>query len=788
MRINLDRNWKFFLGDLAPKTDADEWGGAKSRGFFFGAPARKTNDEKWRTVHVPHDFVSEGEYTRKSGDGGMTDIPEMESIDSRLEAGGSLEGGVAWYRRHFTLDKAVEGKRVYLVLDGVYRDCTVYLNEYLIGSQRDGYTAFCFDVTDFVSYDTENLLAVRVDARGREGWWYEGGGIYRPVYLDIRETVAAEPDGVFAAAVPHEDGARVEVRTEVRNREMADADVLVKSIIRADGEDIAEICAQGTVPMWETAALCGSAEIENAHLWSLDDPYLYTLVTRIYSAGKLTDERETRFGVREIRFDADRGFFLNGEHIKIQGVCAHHDHAGCGIGMPESVQEYRIDMLKKTGANAFRSAHYPLSEELLNICDRKGMLVFDEVRHMSSSENDLAALRMMVRRGRNHPSVILYGIGNEEIFSQDKPETARTTITMRTEVRKLDPTRPVTSAVVCWNGEQRFDTAEGYIDVTKHLDVMGFNYCTSAWDDYHERMPHQPVTGTENSGNGWTRGCYSTDERLGHYYTFDPDNINKVRAKRKAIKRDMGESEWKFIAERDYIAGSFIWTGIDYRGEMTPLAYPAVYSQFGMLDYCGFMKDSAYYYQSVWSKEDVLHIFPHWTMPGREGEKISVFAFTNCDEAELFVNGVSYGRRKCEKYGYIEWENVTYEPGEAKAVGYRDGEIIKECSVRTTGAPAGIETEIYNKEIRPYDAVIVNIRIVDESGEVVPYADNILSFDIVRGELIGTGNGDPGDHDSEKASVRRAFNGLCQLLVRADGEGRADVRIKASCGECRVMR
>lgn len=398
---------------------------------------------------------------------------------------------------------------------------------------------------------------------------------------------------------------------------------------------------------------------------------------------------------------------------------------------------------------------------------------------MSSAPDDIDSLKTMVKRDRNHPSIFLWGIGNEEIFAQHRPEMARATRTMIAEIRKIDPTRSVTSAVVCWDGEQHYDNARKYIDITKNLDVMGFNYCTTAWDDYHERVPRQPIIITEASSNSGTRGCYSTDESGGLYYVLDSDNEEKVANKRKAVRKNMGESEWKYFAKRKYLSGIFLWTGFDYRGEPTPLGYPAVYSQFGIFDYCGFEKDNYYYYKSWWQNEDVLHVFPHWNHPDKIGEPIDVYCYSNFDEVELFVNGKSCGKKPMEKDWYLTWDRVIYEPGELKVVGYRNGQAAKENVVRTTDEPHSIRLSAYNAEVSIGDTAIINIDILDKNGYIVPTADNEIHFIISEnGKLLGTGNGNPGDHDSEKLPVRRAFNGKCQILVKACGTGK--IKITAS--------
>lgn len=767
-KINFDNDWRFCLGDLPPHKPTDGWGGAKARAYSKSAAAVDFDDSDWRIIDLPHDFVSEGSYCFESGNNSdMGDIPEMESIDSRLFAGGCLAGGVGWYRKKFMIED--KNKRVYIHFDGVYRSSTVYVNQYFIGTHASGYTGFYYDITDFINPDGENVIAVRVDASDREGWWYEGGGIYHHTWLEVTDEIHIEPYGLFAAAENidlQKNISDVNIRCTVLNRSFDNKDVDVKFRIR-DDEDMtaAESECSFTVKEWDETECCEKLFIENIRTWSLNDPYLYTAVVSVYEKGVLCDEYSVKFGIRDIRFDADKGFFLNGEHIKIKGVCCHHDHAGVGIAVPDSVNEYRIRRIKEMGANAFRSSHYPASPALLDICDRLGMLVFSETRRMSSAPEDLECLHSMVKRGRNHPSIFLWGIGNEEIFSQHRPETAGTTRTMTAEIKKLDNTRPVTSAVVCWDGEQRYDNAEKYVDVTKNLDIMGFNYCQTAWDDYHRRMPAQPVIITEESSNSWTRGCRCTDESRGHYYAFDSDNFNKCQAGAKAVRKEMGEKAWRAAAERDYLAGMFVWTGFDYRGEPTPLKYPAVYTQFGIFDYCGFPKDNYYYYKSWWGSEDVLHIFY---------DRNKIYCYSNFDEVEIFAGDKSYGRKTMDRNWYLEWENVVYEKGDLTAKGFRNGEIIMEKIIQTAGDPYKIDVRAYNEAAG--DTMIFNISILDKNGRLVPDADNKLSFEITGGILLGTGNGNPGDHDSEKTNERRAFNGLCQVLARADRESGA-VRI-----------
>lgn len=779
MKQNFDKNWQFFLGDIAPRTNTAGWGGAKARGFNFGATKFDLDDSKWRTIDVPHDFVMEGQYTKKHGEGNeMQTIPEMESIDSRHFAGGSLDAGVAWYRKTFELPENLDGKRIYIHFDGVYRDSTLFLNEYLIGTHAGGYSSFYYDITDFVNFGDKNVLAMRVNATGREGWWYEGGGIYRHVWIEIKEDIHIKPWGVFAKATPNinEKSAELELITEIENKAFTNTTVTIKSIVKAaEGITVAETADAVDTEKWDTKIHKQKISLKDVTLWDLKNPYLYTLETQIIADGEIKDSEITTFGIREIHFDTDRGFFLNGKHVKIKGVCCHHDHAGVGIAANDSIQEYRLKQLQNMGANAYRSAHHQASDELLGMCDKMGILVFNETRSMSSSSEDLEALRTLIRHGRNHPSVFLWGIGNEEIFSQSRIETARTTLTMKAEISKLDGTRPITSAVVCWDGIRRFDNARYVMPVTKHLDVMGFNYCNSAWDDYHETIPSQPVIVTEDSSCGSTRGCYSTDENKGHYFIFDPLNEEKCKSGKKAVSS--GLTAWKNCADREYIAGTFLWTGIDYRGEPTPMAYPAISTQFGILDYCGFPKDITYYYKSWWSGEDVLHIFPHWNF-GEEGKPLTVYCYSNFDEVELLVNGKSYGKKQMENNGYLSWENVIYEKGEATAIGYRNGKAAAGKVVKTTYSGHSIKLSAYKNEIKTGDTAIITAEIIDRNGDFVPVADNEISFEICGGEFLGTGNGNPGSHESDKLPLRRAFNGMCMLLVKGTHNG--EIKIKAT--------
>ena len=777
MKTNFNKDWKFYLGDLAPRTSTDRWSGAKAKACGFGATAVNLDDSKWRSVTLPHDYVSEGEYTRKTTEAlDMTAIPEMESIDSRLFAAGSLEGGIGWYRKHFDLNIKM-GQRVLIYFDGVYRNSTIYINEYYVQTHTGGYDSFIVDATDFVNLQGENLIAVRVDSTGREGWWYEGGGIYRNVWLEVKEEVYLEPWGVQVTYDLYDvNNAIIKINTEVNSKALAEKNLRIEHHLAGMDCRVEE---DFTVEGWESQKVYAAMNVEDIILWDLENPHLYKILTRLYEGDVLLDEEETVIGFRSLTFDAENGFFLNDKHVKIQGLCCHQDHAGVGIACYKDIWEYRINQMKNMGMNAYRSAHHMMAPEVLTLCDELGILVMGETRRMSSAPEDLEALRTLVKVSRNHPSVFIWSIGNEEIFSQDKRETIRTTTTMRSIVNKLDGTRPVTSAVVCWNGVERFDTAEKYEPVTEHLDVMGFNYCRTAWDSYHESKPEQPIIVTEASANSSTRGCYETNEAAGQYYIFDPENESKCKSGKKAVRRDIAEHEWKYVAERDFLMGTFLWTGMDYRGEPTPLAYPSVYSHFGIMDYCGFEKDNFFYWKSWWQGEAVLHLFPHWNHERKEGQPLTIYCYSNLDEVELLVNGESYGKKTMEKNWYLSWENVIYQPGVLSARGYRNGEVVLERQIETVGHACRLIAEPVKEAVLKDGMAIFNVSVVDEEGREVPTANPLIYIDVEGGQLVGTGNGNPGDHDSEKLPVRRAFHGKLQVIARATEVGELKLVVSA---------
>ncbi|MDR1639432.1 MAG: DUF4982 domain-containing protein [Clostridiales bacterium] len=745
--------FKFSKDDLPPSKTTDRWGGAKSGAFSFGAASMDFDDSSWTSVDIPHDFVIGNMFERVDQRFSVEGIiPAMDDIANRLAAGGSLSGGPAWYRKTFSLD--CEGKRAFLFFDGIQRDCDVYLNHFHVGRHESGSSSFHFDITDFMNPTSKNVLCIRVDASGREGWWYEGGGIYRNVWIAFASQVFIEPDSAYAR---FENGC-VALSFGVLSKAPCEVSVFA-SVIDANG--ILRASAKAGIapsPFCETKL---EIPLPDARLWSLEDPHLYKIRIELESEGAILDETEIFFGARTIRFDKDCGFFLNGKSVKLKGVCCHEDHSGLGIAIDRDVICFRLKKLQEMGCNAYRCSHNPPSPELLDACDRLGMLVLDETRLFSISESSMEELGRMVKRDRNHPCVFMWSLGNEEIFVQQHPNGRQIAQAMKSEANRLDGSRPVTLAIVFWNGQNMFDDVASVLPVSTALDVMGFNYGHEHWDAYRKLSPDQPAIVTEASSSRRTRGCYETIPELCQLSGIDAGKLDPS-----------SEEQWKRVAEDPYASGIFVWTGFDYKGEPGPFSWPAVGSQFGILDSCGFPKDNFYYYKSWWQDEPVLHIFPHWNWPGKEGLPIDVMCFSNCETVELFLNGQSLGRKSMPANGHLSWTDVIYQPGELMASGCRKGKEIRHF-VFTTEAPFRLELSPSLDGFGQTQTIILSAKVLDRLGRVVPYADPLIRFK-TEGHisLIGTGNGDPACHDPDKSSCRRAFCGLAQVLAKNDGGGK----------------
>ena len=677
----------------------------------------------------------------------------------------------AWYRKTISIPAADPGRRLWLEFDGVYRDSQMWLNGHFLGRHASGYTSFRYDISDVAKPGTNNLLVVRVDPTQFEGWWYEGGGIYRHTRLVSVAPTHVAPWGVHVVAKVSDPGdgiradAQLEITTTIANdAAAADRATVLSEVINADGAVVATQRTTHRLAAKDSFDFRQSLALSKANLWSCEHPYLYRLRTSVLVGGKTVDQITTDFGVRTIRFDPNRGFFLNGQPVKIKGTCNHQDFAGVGMALPDRLYEFRVQKLKEMGANAMRLSHNEMAPELLDACDRLGMLVMAENRHLDDSPEILGQLENLVRRDRNHPSIVLWSISNEE-KEQGSELGAKQGRAMVKLIRQLDDTRPVTAAM---------NNGIGH-GLTGVIDVQGFNYHPDTYDRVHRELPQKPLIATEIAAAVGTRGCYArqpfTVPKDTARYEGNPALCQVAAYDVNAPDwAETAEEAWQAVAERPWMAGGFVWAGFDYRGEPTPFEWPAVSSQYAILDTCGFPKDVYYYYQSWWTDQPVLHLFPHWNWPGKEGQDIDVWCYSNCKQVELFLNGQSLGRKTMPRYSHLEWQ-VKYEPGTLSAKGYDgDGKVIAETRVETTGEPAAIVLEPDRKILNAdgADISLVTVKIVDAQGRTVPVATNEVTFSVTgAGHLLGLGNGDPTCHEPDKGSQRSAFNGLCLAIVQS---------------------
>ena len=587
-----------------------------------------------------------------------------------------------------------------------------------------------------------------------EGWWYEGAGIYRHTWLVKRNPVHLITDGVFANPVKNNSGhwtLPVEATLENSGHDSAKAEVTV-TLLDSSGKEIAHKKTSATVGALEQAVAKLSLLVSKPRLWSVDEPTLYSVRTAVSVDGKLVDAVTNHCGFRTIRFDADKGFFLNDQPLKIKGTCNHQDHAGVGVAVPDSLWEFRIRKLKELGSNAYRCAHNPPAKEFLDACDRLGMLVMDENRNFNNAPEYVCQLEWMVRRDRNHPSVILWSVFNEEPM-QGTAQGYEMVRRMAKIVKQLDTTRPVTAAMN--NG------MDAPLNVSKAVDVVGFNYQQDKYDAFHKKFPAKPLTSSEDTSSWMTRGVYEEDTNACHAGSYDVIAAKWGETHRKA---------WQAIAARPFIAGGFVWTGFDYRGEPQKFTWPSVSSVFGIMDTCGFPKAAYYMHQAAWiENRPVLHIEPHWNWPGREGQPIKVMVMSNVEKVELFLNGQSLGEKSIDKLVGGEWL-VPYAPGKLEAVARKEGKEIARTFVETTGEPVALKL-IPDRNVLAgdgADALPITVYAVDAQGHAVPTANLPVTFEINGpGTIIGHGNGDNTSHKPEKGNHRRLFNGLAQVIVQS---------------------
>lgn len=776
-RILMDEDWQFAFGNASsPEKDF----GCGTEYFNYLTKAASIHNEgpyspkfdaskwsaTWKNVNLPHDWVVDLPYA-----------PEASHSHGYKTVGYKYpETSVGWYRKTFTVPHEDHGKHLYLQFDGIFRDARVWVNGFYLGHEPSGYATHTYDITEYLNYGEDNLITVRADATLEEGWFYEGAGIYRHVWLNKVAPVHVAPFGTFIYSTLEApfDKALLTIETTVENSGLKGGDYRLRHILRdAEGKEVGRCEASGKALLPKERQLTtGQLQLDNPNLWSTDAPYLYTLLTEVYQEDKLVDTYTTVTGIRHVAFDADRGFFLNGRPLKLKGANMHQDHPGVGVGIPDALQIYRLKQLKSFGCNAYRSSHNPMTPEMLDACDSLGILVIEENRLVGVNEEHTRLLKRMIERDRNHPSIILWSIGNEEWGIEWEESGTRIAATMREYCHRFDPTRLVTAA------------SSSGPTILIPVDVAGYNYILQNPVEQHRKdYPQRCAYGSEETTGSGTRGIYFDAYDKGHMMAYNrkpngPDSLLNC------ISRG-----WKFYDERSYLAGIFYWTGFDYRGEPTPMTFPATGTQFGILDYCGFPKDEAWYLKSWWTDEPVLHILPHWNLQGHEGENIELWVYSNCDEVELTLNGKNLGRKTMPKNGHLSWTAI-YQPGTVKAMGYKNGKKILTRNVETTGAPARISLTADRSVIRAdnRDVAVFRVELQDKEKRFVPTACDDLTITVngpVR--ILGVGNGDPAYQTTERPTDTntrtyqvKAFNGLAQVLLQSTGEaGEATLTVGA---------
>ena len=766
-RSNFDSQWRFFKGDEE---------GAQSAAF---------NDGSWRTLDLPHDWSIEGPFSE--------DAPATGN-------GAYLPTGIGWYRKQFTLPATTRGKRVILQLDGVYQRSEVWINGTSLGMRPYGFITLSYDLTSHLNpAGSPNHVAVRVDNSLQPNCrWYTGSGIYRHTWLIVTDPIhIAQWGTIITTPSIAPQSAAVEVKTRVLNESDRDAACELKTeIIDPNGTVVQQDSTTMSIQPGGEVTFAPRLSVASPMLWSVSTPNLYSVRCTLRSRAEQLDQDTTSFGIRDIKFDADKGFLLNGEHVKMNGVCIHGDCGSVGTAVPERMWERRLELLKKMGCNAIRLSHNPPAPELLDLLDKMGFLVMDEAfdewkqpklqtplygYHKYFDEWAARDITAMVERDRNHPSIVIWSAGNE-VPDQTDPQGSQTLQALLDIIRSKDPTRLVTVACDQIAAEPKAALPE----FLEKLDVVGYNY-VDRWRDRREKFysidrhayPNRRFVGTETSAIFGARGAYAVDQSDDPFFGRASNTLIEV------------EQLQKFIQTYDYVSGDFIWTGIDYLGESR---WPSTVGSSGALDTCGFPKDAYYFYQSRWTTETVLHLFPHWNWAGKEGKNISVTCFTNCDTVELFLNGKSLGVKgfafprpgMVEKYGtyppraralqttadlHLSWD-VPYTPGTITANGMNGGKVIRTVEIQTTDRPAKLSLLADRTRItgHPSDVAHVTVQVLDAKGRIVPTADDRITFAIQgAGRIMGVDNGQPDSHESYQANSRKAFHGLALVVLQGAG-------------------
>lgn len=758
-RLSLDRGWLFHKGDIVepPIVGHEESYSNAKAGNANGAAGNEYDDSDWRRLNLPHDWAVEGPFDPKAN-----------------VSQGYRPRGIGWYRRYLKVDPADRGKHFELQFDAIATHATVWVNGNVVNRNWSGYNASYIDITPYLRYgDSLNTIAIRVDAEAMEGWWYEGAGIYRHSWLVKRSPVHVITDGVHAT--PRQVKGKqwsIPVEVTLNNSGKTTGDVLVEvTVYDPSGKQVAKRTERANVNVLATSSVKLPVTINDPALWSIEKTNLYRVTTRVLQAGKVVDETSLHTGFRTIHFDAANGFFLNGVHVKLQGVCIHQDHAGVGVAVPISVWEYRLRRLKEMGVNAIRFSHNAVASEVLDMVDRMGFVVMDENRNFNPSPDYMKQLEWMVKRDRHHPGIILWSVFNEEPVQASEVgyEMVRR---MSAAVKALDDTRPVTAAM---NGG--FLTE---LNVSHAVDVVGSNYQVPDYDRYHKANPNKPFTSSEDTSAFMTRGEYKTVKEKNLIASYDDDAAQWGNTHRDA---------WQAIDTRPFVAGGFVWTGFDYRGEPTPNDWPSVSSVFGIMDLNGFAKTAYYIHQVQWIKDKpLIHIAPHWNW--KQGENVRVMVMANVETIKLLLNGRALGEQKVDPYRMNNFE-VAFEPGKLEAIGYKGGKEVVRTAVETTGAAVSLELVPDRAQLTGdgFDALPITVRALDAQGRAVPLAQNEVTFAVTGGgRSIGHGNGDPNSHEDEKGATRRLFNGLAQLIVQTNYEAGDDITVSASAAGLKDAR
>ena len=768
---------------------------------------RNFDDHNWRQLDLPHDWGIEGPFKQEySGETGK--LPWW---------------GVGWYRKHFTASSKDKGKQFYLDIDGAMAYATVWLNGHFVGGWPYGYASFELDLTPYIEPGVDNVIAIRLDNPNDSSRWYPGGGIYRNVWLVKTSPVHVGHWGTYVTTPElSQSAATVSLKISLDNNSASSAKVAVKTQVYellngrkagkpiASSAPIASTVAAGTS---ETSTL--TMQVNKPKLWSLQKSNLYAAVTTVEQNGRLIDVQETVFGIRTIKFDVDKGFFLNGEHVRLNGVCDHHDLGALGAAINTRALERQIEILKEMGVNAIRTSHNPPAPELLDLCDRMGIVVMDEAfdawrrgkkkndYHLLFDDWHEKDLRAQIRRDRNHPSIILWSIGNE-IGEQGNPEGHQLAAELRGIVHEEDLTRPVTAGANNLNA--------GYNGFQKTVDVFGYNYKPTEYGKFRQSNPTIPLFASETA---------STVSSRGEYFFPVSDDKSQGRADFQVSSYDLYAPRWawppdvefKGLDEFPFTAGEFVWTGFDYLGEPTPyggdsttllnftdpaeqarmaqqikelakIRVPSRSSYFGIIDLAGFKKDRFYIYQARWRPElPMAHILPHWNWPERVGQVTPVHVYTSGDEAELFLNGRSLGRKKKGQYQYrLRWDDVKYEPGELRVVAYKNGKQWAEDVMKTTGPANKLTMKADRATVRAdgQDLAFVTVTIADKNGLLVPRSKNRIRFELTGpGEIVAVDSGDATSFESFQSKTRSAYNGLCLVVVRKKAGQAGAIKVKA---------